>query len=516
MTAISTAVGLERVARAVGYAIDIGNFQTTSPNLPQRIAILGAANEAKQSTLDTTPKQLSSVKDAGDKYGYGSVFHQIMRILKPISGDGVGGIPIYAYPQADPVSATQTTKVISATLATTALANETHFVKINGRTNIDGQYYQINIVKGDTRAQIVTKIVNAINSVVGSPALASEDTSTPGSELVDLTSKVAGAISAELNVEFVTGDNNAGVTYAEDSSTDGTGDHDISDALAYFGTEWNTIVINPYGSTVFDTLETTNGDPVSRDGLFTGTVFKPFVSIWGSTESDKDTLTAITNAEARKGEVTNALAPAPNSDGYTWEAAANMAYLYAINSQQSPHLDISGKMYPDMPIPNDLDIGDMSDYDNRDEYVKKGASTVSVRSGKYQVENFITTYHPDGEITPAYRFARDLMLDFNIAFADNVLVEQSIRDKTIIGSSQVTTVQGTIKPIEAVQLTRGLIDDLALRALIVDVDFAKESIRAQVSDTNPKRLERTYRYKRSSTANIVSTTVEAGFAFGLE
>lgn len=516
--AISTAVTLERAARAVGYALDIGNFRPGTPYLPQRILMLSPANEDKQTDLTSEPIELTGLDHAAKVFGYGSPAYGMMRILKPLQGGGIGGIPVIAYPQLDSdiTGATTAERSWSATVETGADANETHYIKVNGRTNVDGQFYKFTVNVDDDGATIVGKIVDAINNVIGAPCTATADTETSGSELAVITSKFTGVIGEDLKIEFVTGDNNANVTYAEDSSTEGAGEHDISDALASFGSDWRTIVMNPYGTTQHETLEMTNGDPVNRTGLYAGTVWKPFMAIWGSTLSTVSSVTEITDADARKDQVTNVLAPAPESDGWPFEAVANVTRLLAVNCQNTPHRDIDAKTYPDMPFPEDGDIGDFSDYDKRDQMLKKGASIVSSNSGKYQVESIVTTYHPDGEIDPAYRYARDLMLDFNVKFADTLLVEEQIRDLTIIGSDQVSTVGGTIKPVEARQLTASLIDDLATLALIVDPQFSKDSIQAQVSSTNPKRLDRSYPYKRSSTAKIVSTTVTAGFAYALQ
>ncbi|RLA00709.1 MAG: hypothetical protein DRQ42_04880 [Gammaproteobacteria bacterium] len=86
MTAISTAIGLERRSRVSGYKIKKGFFDQETPNRPQIIAVFGEANEANQSGLSVTAKEITSAQEAGEEYGYGSPIHQIMRILRPISG----------------------------------------------------------------------------------------------------------------------------------------------------------------------------------------------------------------------------------------------------------------------------------------------------------------------------------------------------------------------------------------------------------------------------------------------
>ena len=92
MTAISTAIGSERRSRVSGYKIKKGFFDNVTSNLPQVIAVFGEANEANQASLSVAKKEITSAQEAAELYGYGSPLHQQFRILRPISGEGVGGI----------------------------------------------------------------------------------------------------------------------------------------------------------------------------------------------------------------------------------------------------------------------------------------------------------------------------------------------------------------------------------------------------------------------------------------
>ena len=58
-------------------------------------------------------------------------------------------------------------------------------------------------------------------------------------------------------------------------------------------------------------------------------------------------------------------------------------------------------------------------------------------------------------------------------------------------------------------------EDLVKRALTTDADFMSESILVELGTSNPNRLETSFGYKRSGTVRIGSTTVEAGFNFGV-
>lgn len=516
MGILSTAVGLDRVSRVVGYKLKKGFFQESTPNLPQSIVVFGEANDANQATLDTDAREVTSAQEAGELYGFGSPIHQIMRILRPISGDGVGGIPTVVMPQAADGGATDTVINISVTAAGGVTSNTTHYIVVSGRYALDGESYAISMVKGETYLEVLNRMADAINGVLNAPCSASVDTTTPGSEFLVITSKWKGATSAELNVSIDTGDDIAGCTYTEDSKTDGTGTISLTGALAQFGNNWHTLVVNPYSdSTNLDALETFNGipDPDTPTGRYVGTVFKPFMAVYGDTESDKDVIGAET--DARKLQVTNAVAPAPNSVAFSWEAAANMVYLHALIAQNMPHLDVNAKTYPDMPVPADGDIGDFADYNNRDYLVKKGCSTVNLVGGLFAIQDFVTTYHPSGEVPPQYRYCRNLQLDWNVRYGYYVLENINVVDNAIAPSEQTVTVASTIKPAQWKQILFSYADDLAERAMIAEPDFMKDSVDVQVSDTNPDRLETFFRYKRTGIARISSTDAEAGFAFGV-
>lgn len=502
--AISNAVGTERVSRVVGYKITKGNFSNSTPNLPQKIAILGEANEANQATLSTTPIELTTAQQAGELFGYGSPIYTQMRILRPSSGGVVGGIPTIVYPQAEAAGAVAAVREI--TPVGTATANGSHFLIINGRDSVDGQRYEFVVANGDTPAAIVTKMITAVNNVLGSPVIA-----TNGTGKIVLTAKWKGLTSEDLNVTIDTNGNDLGVTYGVASTATGAGTPSITASLNLFGENWNTIVVNPYGEPVFDDLEAFNGipDPTTPTGRFLGIIMKPFIAIYGDLTNDPSVLT-----DSRKTQVTNAVAPAPLSKGFPMEAAANMAALFSRVEQDTPHLDVASLSYLDMPIPSDGNIGSMVDYNFRDSIVKKGSSTVTLSAERYVIQDFVTTYHPDGELPPQFRYCRNLMLDFNVRFSYYLLEQINVVDHAIAADDDVVSVSKVVKPKQWKQIVGNMFVDLGKRALIADVAFSQESLQVDISAINPDRLESFFKYKRTGIARISSTTAEAGFNFG--
>jgi len=505
MASISTAVGLERRARVAGYRITKGFFNETSANLNQIIAIFGEANTANQGALDITKKEVTSAQEAGELYGFGSPIHQILRILRPSNSSGVAGIPTVVFPQETAGDAKPTE--IEWTVVGNATKNATHTLEVNGRDNLDFQTYDYSVVKDDTPTVTAAKIVLAVNSVLGSPF-----TATSSAGVVIFLTKWKGATSDTAGVIISNQGDAAGVTYSQTNKSSGAGTVDLAPSFAQFGSTWYNSIINPYADKL-EQFEQINGVPfgVTPTGRYNAIDFKPFLAFFGSVEDDKDDLITITNATDRINEVTNVLCPAPNSAGFSWEAAANMVALSARVMQDTPQLTVNNQSYPDMPTPNSGVIGDMADYNNRDLLVKNGCSTVLLENGSYKVQDLVTTYHPEGEIPLQYAYPRNLNIDFNIREGYGLLETLNVKDHVIIADSQVSDAAKTIKPRQWQSILSDYFEDLATRALITEPEFSKESCSVQRGETNPDRFETFFRYKRTGVARIESTTVEAGY-----
>lgn len=508
MSTISDAVSLDRISRVVGYKITKGNFATSTPNLPQRIAVLAEANTASQSGLSELPYEPLNVQDVADKFGYGSPSYQMMRILRPVTGGGVGQQIVF-YPILETAGATAGISTIVVSGTGTKVAQ--HYLYVNGRNNVDGQSYSYSVAASDTAAQIADKIVAAVNKVYGSPVTAAIGGT---SSTVTLTTKWKG-ISAGVHARIDTVGIAAGMTYSI-SSVAGTGAPAITNALAKFENNWNTIVINPFGgdSTVLTTLETTNGkpDPVNPTGRWIGTIFKPFVALFSKSVLDPITDMSVTT---RANDCTNVYCPAPNCNHFAFEVAASYCAVLAPIMQNSPHIDVNSQIVPDMLLNETVSggIGNYASYDYRDQAIKVGLSTVDYIGG-YSIQDLVTTYNPTGEITPQYRYVRNLMVDWNVRYAYLLLEQAFVVNKTLIPDGQIVGASNTIKPGQWKAILFDMFDDLADRGLIADAEFSKASLSVQISGSNPDRFETFFRYKRTGIARICSTTAEAGFYYG--
>lgn len=495
-----SAVGTERISAVVGYIFKGVNNEPSTPNLPMRVAVLCEANTANQPTLDTAEWQATSLKAVGVRYGYGSPAYLIARIMLPV----LGGIPLVFYPQEEADGATA--KVCTITVTGTATENATHTIKIAGRDGLDAQFYNISVQVGDTAADVHDKITAAVTSVLGTPVLP-----TNTDYLCTLTSKWAGLTADEITASVDTNGKDAGLVYTVNNAVQsGAGTPSIAAALALFGNKWNTMVVNSYGTVtaIMSALEQFNGipDPNVPTGRYAGIIMKPFVAFTGSIAEDPSSIT-----DARAEEVTIAISPAPLSEGLSFESAANKCAIHARISQDDPALDPINSNDVDMSTP--LDIGAMANYEDRDRIVKLGCSTVDLVSGKYQMKDSITTYHPEGELNPVFRYTRDLIAMWNIRYGYYLLEQQYVVGKIIARDSDKVNNDNIIKPMMWKAVIENYFEDLISRGIIVDLDFSKASLEVSISGTNPNRFDTSFSTKLSGIARISSTENEVGFNF---
>lgn len=495
---ISTAIGSERRSRVSGYRIKKGFFNETSSFLPQQILIVGVPNTANAVGVDYTKmKEVISANEAGTLFGFGSPIHQAMKILRPIDSDGVGGIPTLILPlENDGVA-----KVVTLAVTGTAAVGTTHYLVLNGRR------YMFNVNSADTATVVAGKIAALNNSNTASPFTA---IATAGN--IVFTAKFKGAVSNDSNVFISNEGVSAGLTYAITETTAGSGNSDLTPLPAALGENWVTSILNTEGTENFVTFETVNGIPYSEfpTGRYNPIVFKPFMAFTGIVSADIQDYNSIAASNAY-GQVTNVLCPAPGSEGTPAEAAANVVRLFSRRMQDSPELDVNALSYPDMPESKAETFEMFTDYNVRDNLMKKGISTVTYENGQFVIQDLVTTYQFNDEDPLQFNYCRNLNLDWNIKDAYDILEKREVRDKVIIQDDQITTSANAIKLKEWKSILGTLFDDLAEQALIYDVEFSKSTLETEISSVNKNRINTSFRYRRTPIARILSTDAEGNY-----
>lgn len=160
--AISTAVPVGAIARAVGAEIKNVNLRTGAVTLPQQVAVLAQPSDGMSGIKYNERKTITGHAEAGAAFGFGSPIHLICKQLFPRANDGVtSAIPVNIYPLEASSSAIAATGGYE--ISGVATKNTTRTFDI---ANLS---VSIGIRKGDDADDILTSVKNAIDSDINMP-----------------------------------------------------------------------------------------------------------------------------------------------------------------------------------------------------------------------------------------------------------------------------------------------------------------------------------------------------------
>jgi phage tail sheath gpL-like len=492
---MTTAVPDSAVSRVVGIKTNFVNLRGAVKFLPQRIAVFGQGSTASQASYATTKKIVTSAKEVGDTYGYGSPLHLAVKELLPPQGGGVGIIPVTIFPLKDEAGAVATTG--SITPVGTQTAQKTYYILVN---NIKSKEFTLAV--NATVADAVGAIVTAINSVINMPVVASNvgpDTS------VGLEAKWKGASGNDIQVEVV--GTEAGIVFTTLVNSDGATNPVITSALAQVANVWETLILNCMNKSDTTTLDLFRDFFEPRWGP---TVKKPAMVFTGETEADQ--ATAITIPEARKAERINGQLVAPGSKNLPFVVAAAQLAKIAVVANGNPPVDYAGQQCFSITPGTDAE---QWDYIKREAAVVGGSSAIEVVDNVIEMSDTTTFYHPTGEKPPAYRFANDIQKVWQVLFNLALIFEaDEWKGAPLIPDDQPTVNPLAKKPKSAVTAIGAMLDSLGLEAIVSDPAAAKKTIVAAIDDGNPRRLNVSFTYQISGNTGIISIDANWGFFFG--
>lgn len=487
------------VARVVGIDTHFKDLRGGAVQvLPQHIGILaqGASASAPYS-LD--PQRITSAADAAEIYGFGSPIHLIALELFPPTGGGVGSIPVTVFPLEDvypgglPASGQITPSGAAALVAT-------YRARVAG---IESAPFTLAV--GDTVALICDKIVAAINAVLEMPVIA-VDASTH----VTLDAKWDGTTGNAIHVELLDARDrtpSADVTFAVVQPTGGAADPDPTTALEGLGSVWVTMIVNGLGPTNTTAL---NALQTKGEARWDQLVRRPFVAFVGNPETSPVTATTVT--AVRKTDRVNCQLVSPSSVHLPLQIAAAQVREIAKVANDNPPTDYGSRKVTTLLPGAD---GDQWDWAERDLAVKAGSSTIEIKNGLVCVSDAVTMYHPDGEVPPAYRHVVDIVKLMNIIYNIDLEFNRPEWDGApLIPDGQPTVNPNARTPSSAKAAVNAILDSLGLEAIISDPKGAKASTTANISSSNPKRLDVSTTVKLSGNANIISFDLNFGFFFG--
>lgn len=485
------------VSRVVGIETQFKDLRAGSTQfLPQHIAIIAQGNTDADYPL--APWDATGAQAGGARYGYGSPIHHALRELFPVNGSGVAPIRVTVLPLVDDGAGVAAAGTITPSGAAAAIA--TYWVRIASILSAP-----FTTAVGDNVATLCDKIVAAVNAVLEIPMEAADGTTD-----VDLEAKWAGASGNDLTVEVLDSTGNApvsGLTFVVVQPAAGAADPDVAPALSMLGSDWVTLVINALGP-----ANTTALGKIAAAGeaRWDKLVRKPFVCFTGNPEAVVGTATTV--PAARPADRVNAQLVAPGSVHLPVQIAAAQVREIAKVANNNPPTDYGGRAVRTL-IPGADNL--QWDYGERELAVKAGSSTVDVRDGLLRISDVVTMYHPAGEVPPAYRHVVDIIKLQNIIYNfDLEFTRPEWNGAPLIPDGQPTANPNARSPKAAKAAACGIIDGLALQAIISDPETAKKSTLASVNAQNPKRLDLRTTVQLSGNTNIISVDLNFGFFFG--
>lgn len=487
------------VARVVGIDTHFKNLRGSSAlSLPQQIGILaqGATASAGYSLL---PRQITSSGEAAAAYGFGSPIHLAALQLFPLVGGGVGSIPVWVFPLNDDGAGTAAAGTI--TPAGVAAATASYYARVSGVLSA-----AFKITSGDNVATQVAAIVAAINAILDMPATA---VNTGPGTAATLTAKWKGATGNEIKIEMLDSNLNpvASGLFTVVNPSGGATDPSVTAALAGIGSQWITLLVNSFHGT-----NTTVLDAIAAKGeaRWDQQVRRPFVAVCGNDEAVLATATGTTST--RKTDRVNCQVVSPGSVHLPVQIAAAQVREIAKVADDNPPTDYGSRKVTTL-LPGADAV--QWDYATRDAAVKAGCSTIEQKNGVVCLSDIVTMYHPDGEIPPAYRYVVDIMKIMTILYNLDLEFNQPEWDGApLIPDGQPTVNPNARRPSSARAAINRILDGLGLAAVISDPAAAKATTFANISPTNPKRLDMGTTVQLSGNSNILSVDLNFGFFFG--
>jgi len=487
---MSTAVDINAVSRVVGILTEFKDFGAGAVRfLPQRIALMGQGNTL--SAFSTDKRQVTSAAQVGALYGYGSPLHLAALMLFPVNGDGVGSIPVTAYPLEDDSIGVAAVGNIAAVGAQTETASYT--IRIS---NITANFV---LTEGDDVATALEAIRTAILGKLEMPVIPE----VAGVGDFDLTAKWAGESGNDIYIE-IDGDVH-GINFVITQPVGGLVNPAVDDALDQIGGVWETIIVNCLN---YDDIDALDAIQTFGDGRWGPLEKKPLFSVVGTAEELADRLVVT---DVRGDDKINSLISAPGCRNLPAQIAARAAARIAKTAQNNPPLNYASKL-------TGLTAGAdeyQEDYVERDLSVNGGSGTTIKVGNLIEMNDTITMYHPEGEEPPAFRYVVDIVKLQNIIYNVRLIFESEVwKGAPLLPDITPTDQPRAKKPKDAKTVLGILADNLALQAIIADNEFTKENVIAAIDSMNPKRLNWTYPVKLSGNVEIVSGDINFGFYFG--
>lgn len=459
--------------------------------LPQCVAMVGQGNLA--TTYSDEPVEITTPRQVLELYGEGSPLHTMALRLVPLDGDGVGIVPVTAYPLQESVGAVNG---IGAAFFTVpgVLTEDSVYEVLYGDTTT-GRF----MVAAGTTNDVLRLIILLRTAVVENNP--TQTTSFPGFFIVG--SLWRGASTNNITFGIITHEGGTGVTISTFPLAGALNDPDVNDALDRINNRWETMVVSGFSPQenpgMLDDFEAWGA------GRWDAQASQPAAVVSGANDPDLSVLQAITATHTT--DPTNAMVHVPGSPNTPWAIAARVVARVAAIANEKPACDYG---HAELDL---LTAGDPATYAEMQDAVTTGVSTTELEDDTVFLSDMVTMYRPEGENPPGFRYLVDIVKLQNVIYS----VRSAFKAAAWNGAPLVAEDQAVQNP--AARSTRAarcelarVVEQLASEAIIVRPAETIASITAEIA--GGKRLDIGFTVRIVSNANIVAVDLNFGFFFG--
>lgn len=435
-------------------------------NQPYKIAQIGQ-KLSSGSKAALTPTRITSVDQAGDYFGFGSILHKMVEAQFKVNKS----TETWAIALDDDGSAVKA----SGSFVLSGQATESGVIS----TYVGGQRIRVGVNSGDTAATVATALKTALNAQTDLPV-----TNGGSSGTVTVVAKNGGELGNNIDLRHSYYDGEiipAGLAITVNAMASGAANPDVEDALDVLGDAQFNVVVTPY----FDQSNLTAVDQAME-------------TRWGPlTQNDGHVITACNKSYADLSTLGNAnnskqisIVGCPNFPALPWAVAGSVGGLVAYYGAIDPArpfqtLSLSGVLPPKEQQRLTADERNLHLYD--------GISTLSIDAGGVvRIERLITTYQTNAfgaddtsylDVPPKLTLSY-LRYDFRNYILRKFPRHKLADDGTRFGPGQAVVTPRTVK---AEILTR--YREWELRGLVEDYDTFKENLVVERNQSDPNRLD---------------------------
>lgn len=222
--------------RLPGGFIEISNLLASQGQQQFKVLFIGQ-RLATGSVAAGVPTEITR-KDQGDTYfGRGSLLAEMLRAGKAVDAY----TDVWAIALDDDAAAAAATGSIDTSGTATAPGTLTPYIA--------GKRVQVGVSTSDTGATVATALAAAINADTSLPVTAAVDGVTLTKVNLTARNKGEAANGVDIRMNYYGETTPAGITVTITAMSGGTGNPDISTAIAAIGSDWYNWIVMPYSDT---------------------------------------------------------------------------------------------------------------------------------------------------------------------------------------------------------------------------------------------------------------------------